>query len=284
MRASILLMSAPPPLFDPNLRDLRRARAARIGPELFLAAEAAAHVAERLEEINRTFPDRCIVAPSPEPWHQNGIEGRWIPDDDVLDLEPDSLDLIVHGLSLHAANDPVGQLVQCRRALRKDGLCLAVMFGGQTLHELRASLAQAEADLRGGLSPRVHPMGDIRELGALLQRTGFALPVSDSFNLTVTYSSPLALMAELRAMGETNAMAAQSRSFMRRDVLHAACAHYVSAFGTPDGRVPATFELVFLTGWAPDATQQKPLRPGSASARLADALGTTEKSAGEKPT
>jgi hypothetical protein len=179
-------------------------------------------------------------------------------------------------MGLHWANDPLGQLVQCRHALRPDGLFIAVLLGGRTLHELRSSLAEAETLVTGGLSPRVLPMGEIRDLGALMQRAGFALPVADSFNQTVHYSSFATLCADLRAMGETNALAARLRRFTGRTVLAAAEAIYRANFATPDDRLKATFDLVFLTGWAPHESQQQPLRPGSAKARLAEALGVPE--------
>jgi hypothetical protein len=183
---------------------------------------------------------------------------------------------------MHALNDPVGHLIQLRRALRPDGLLLATQFGGQTLAELRASLAEAEAECDGGFSPRVAPMAEIRDLGGLLQRAGFAMPVADSERLTVTYASPLHLMRELRAMGETNILIARRRRPLRRATLMRACEIYKQHFGTPEGRVRATFEIVFLTGWAPGPGQPQPLRPGSATALLADALGTTEIGTGEK--
>lgn len=269
-------MAAPPPLFDPNIAQLRLERSLKAGPVTFLHDEAASMVEERLQEVNRTFPDRSIVTSFREPWVNSGISANCVPVTDTLNLDTASLDLLVHGLALHNSNDPVGQLVQCRRALREDGLLIATMFGGQTLHELRSVMAQAETEVRGGLSPRIHPMGEIRDLGGLLQRAGFALPVADGFTLTVTYQSIFHLMRDLRGMGETNMLAQQDRRFMRRDVLAKAAEVYQSAFGLPDGRIPATFELVFLTGWAPAATQQKPLRPGSAAARLSDALETKE--------
>ncbi len=159
---------------------------------------------------------------------------------------------------------------------------LAALFGGQTLNELRTSLAEAEVECEGGLSPRVAPMAEIRDLGGLLQRAGFAMPVADSERLVVTYATPMHLMRELRAMGETNILTARRRQPMRRATLMRACAIYAEHFGAPDGRVRATFEIVFLTGWAPGPDQPKALRPGSATARLADALGAEEISAGEK--
>lgn len=275
-------MAAPPALFDPNLKDLRRARAGAVGFADFLHIEAREIVLERLSEVNRSFTDPLIVSPWPSLWsHWPGA--RIIPDHDTLEVAQGIHDLAIHGLCLHGANDPVGQLVQLRHALKPDGLMVAALFGGQTLHELRACIGQAESEIRGGLSPRVSPMGDIRDLGALLQRAGFALPVADSVRLTATYETPLHLMRELRAMGETNMMADQARGFLRRDVLARTLELYRESFSTDDGRVAATFEVVFLTGWAPAHDQQKPLKPGSAAARLADALNTQERSAGEKP-
>jgi SAM-dependent methyltransferase len=205
-----------------------------------------------------------------------------VADDETLDLAPGAHDLVIHALCLHWANDPVGQLVQCRRALRPDGFLLATLFGGETLADLRRALAEAEARLAGGLSPRVAPMAEIRDLGALLQRAGFAMPVADAERLTVTYATPLHLMRELRAMGETNILSARRRQPLRRATLTRACEIYASHFATAEGRVRATFEIVFLTGWAPAPDQPQPLRPGSANARLADALGVPEVSTGEK--
>jgi SAM-dependent methyltransferase len=199
---------------------------------------------------------------------------------DPLPLAPAAFDLVVSGLELHWANDPVGLLVQMRRALRPDGLMVAALLGGRTLHELRASLAEAEVETTGGLSPRIAPMGEVRDLGALLQRAGFAMPVADTERLTVSYETPVHLMRELRAMGETNVLTARRRVPLRRQTLARACEIYARNFPAGDGRVIATFEIVFLTGWAPAEGQPKPLRPGSARARLADALGTTEIGAG----
>ena len=199
-----------------------------------------------------------------------------IGDEDVLGLTLGQSDLVIHALCLHWANDPVGQLVQCRQALQADGLFLGVLFGGQTLHELRVCLAEAEALVTGGLSPRVLPMGEIRDLGALLQRAGFALPVADSFTKTVHYRDALHLMRDLRHMGEGNALAARLRTLTARRVFDRAAEIYREQFSEPNGDIRATFEIICLTGWAPHESQQKPLRPGSASQRLADALKTAE--------
>jgi hypothetical protein len=179
---------------------------------------------------------------------------------------------VIHALALHWADDPVGQVVQAARALRSDGLFIATLFGGQTLAPLRAALAEAEAEATGGLSPRVLPMAEIRDAGAILQRAGLALPVADMVPFDLDYPSPLALMRDLRAMGEGNALAGRLRRPTRRAVIVDAAARYAAACGNAGGRVAARFEVIVLTGWAPHESQQQPLRPGSAVARLADAL------------
>lgn len=267
-------MVSPPPLFSIQARARFRTRAKARGVADFLHQHAAAQLQERLEDVNKSFTKSAFVGWLPEVWQ--GFEpDEAVLDDEVLDLPTQEFDLMVHGLCLHSANDPIGQLVQMRRALKPDGLLLAALFGGETLHELRYALAQAEATVEGGLSPRVAPMGDVRDLGGLLQRAGLALPVADATSLTVTYETPLHLMRDLRAMGETNAMS-ERRGGLRRETLKKALEIYQAEFALPDGRIPATFEIIFLTGWAPSATQPKPLRPGSATARLAEALGTKE--------
>lgn len=262
------------PLTDRAALIRNRRRAAR-APVDFLHETARAEIEDRLSMVNKSFRAPAVVSGHPAPWQGLLPDTRMVSDDETLPLQEAAHDLVVHAMNLHWANDPVGQLIQSRRALRPDGLFLAVFPGGQTLHELRASLAQAESDLYGGLSPRVAPMGEVRTLGALLQRAGFALPVADTIPLTVSYASPLDLMRELRAMGEGNALNARRRQPTRRALIARACEIYEQNFGA-DGRIPATFELIVLTGWAPDPSQPKPLRPGSAKARLADALGARE--------
>ncbi len=257
------------PKMTPQLTDrpalaLHRARAR----EMFLQQEAVLEVEDRRALVKKSFTDAVVVSAFPQLWP----EYRVIADADVLDLTPESQDLVIHALSLHWANDLVGQLVQCRRALRPDGLFLGVMFGGQTLQELRAALAQAESEVTGGLSPRVVPMAEIRDLGGLLQRAGFALPVADSFTKRVEYRDAFHLMRDLRAMGEGNALAARLRHPTRRGVFARAAEIYQHSYATSEGRIPASFEIITLTGWAPHETQQKPLRPGSAVTRLEDAL------------
>lgn len=271
-----------PPMQMPELTDRtaltrNRARAlAHASPALFLQEDMIAEVQERLIEINRTFTAPAIVTGFPDLWRSAMPNAHIIPDDEVLTLDPGAHDLVIHGLCLHWAQDPVGQLIQCRRALRPDGLFLGALFGGQTLNELRAALAEAEAAITGGLSPRILPMAEIRDLGGLLQRAGFALPVADGATRRVLYRDMPHLMQDLRAMGEANALAARPRHLMRRAILAEAAQRYAAAFGTKEGRVAATFETIFLTGWAPDESQQKPLRPGSARTRLADALNAPE--------
>ncbi len=275
-------MQTPPDLFDHELLAQRRARADNFGVEgEFLHREIVDQVSERLEEVNKTFTDLAIIGPKAGLW-VDMLGGEAVQDLETLDLQESSLDLVINGLALHWANDPVGQLVQMRRALKPDGLMITAMFGGQTLNELRTSLAEAETEIEGGLSPRIAPMGEIRDLGGLIQRAGLALPVADSVSLTVTYETPLHLMRDLRAMGETNVMHARRKTPMRRETLMRAMDIYTEHFAEPDGRIPATFEIVFLTGWAPSETQQKPLRPGSAKSRLADALKVPELKAGDK--
>ena len=267
-------MQRPPDLTDRTALRRNRARAAR-DPALFLQELAADEVEDRLSLVNRTFTEPAIVTPWPDLWQARMPAAKIVDDSETLGLEPESHDLVIHALCLHWANDPVGQLIQARRALRPDGLLLATLFGGQTLVELRAVMAEAEAELTGGLSPRVAPMAEIRDLGGLLQRAGFALPVADSLTQTVTYGSATALMQDLRAMGENNALAQRQRRFARRGLMDRVDHRYADAFAK-DGRIPATFEIISLAGWAPSASQPQPLRPGSAAQRLADALGTDE--------
>ena len=287
------------PIFDRRLLVQRRNRAAdRIAGHDFLLARVADDLVERLSAVNRRF----ATAVSLGAYH--GLIGRRLrqlpgidlvtdveaagrlldlcdgprlqADEEALPFAEQSVDLIVSGLALHLVNDLPGALIQIRRALRPDGLLLAALLGGASLTELRAAFLIAEEELEGGASPRVAPFADVRDLGGLLQRAGLALPVADSDTVTVTYRDPLALMLDLRAMGATNALAERSRRPLRRATLARAVEVYRERFGLPDGRVPATFEIVTLTGWAPDPSQPKPLRPGSATTRLADVLGKGE--------
>jgi len=208
---------------------------------------------------------------------------RVVADEEALPFADNTLDLVVSGLSLQAVNDLPGALAQVRRALKPDGLFLAALLGGDTLAELRHSFAMAESELDGGVSPRVAPFPDLRDLGALLQRAGFALPVTDVDRITVRYATPLGLLHDLRRMGAANPLVERRRVPLRRATLMRAMEVYAARFADPDGRVRASFDIMWLSGWSPHESQQKPLRPGAAKKRLADALGTTEITAGEKP-
>ncbi|MGC3937974.1 methyltransferase domain-containing protein [Roseobacter sp. EG26] len=265
-------MNAPNALTDIVALQRQRVRATTH----FLQEIAADEVQDRLSMVNRSFTAPAIVTPFSQVWKNHLPEAIIFPDQEVLELAADEHDLVIHSLGLHWANDPVGQLIQCRRALKPDGLLIAASLGGQTLTELRSCLGQAEVSVTGGLSPRIAPMAEIRDLGALLQRAGFALPVADSVKLNVEYRDVWHLMRDLKAMGEGNALAARNRTPLKRQIVDVASRLYTDQYTTSNGRISATFEMVFLTGWAPDESQPKPLRPGSAQQRLADALAATE--------
>jgi SAM-dependent methyltransferase len=284
----------------------RERAAATMNAHDFLYREAAEELAARLFTVNRefglaadlgaghgalakalatAFPQIRVVAldTSLALLRQMAGDGlRAQAREDMLPLREGAFDLILSGLALHNLNDLPGALLQIRRALKPDGLFLAALLGGDSLIELRQAMMLAETDILGGVSPRVFPTADIRDLGGLLQRAGFALPVADCEKLTVIYPDALALMGELKAMGASNALAARSRKFTSRRLLARAAEIYAERFPAQDGRVRATFEFIYLSGWAPHESQQKPLRPGSAAARLADALGAVEHSAGDK--
>ena len=267
-------MSQPPRLTDRSALALRRARACEMGLATFLQDIARDEIEERRKEVNRTFTASAIVTDFPDLWTEGGA--KIIPADETLALEPGAHDFVLHAMSLHWADDPLGQIIQCRRALKPDGLFMSVAFGGQTLQELRTSLATAEINVTGGLSPRVLPMADVRDMGGLLQRAGLALPVADTLPQRVSYADIFALMRDLRAMGETNALTDRLRHPTRREIFAQAAEIYAQTHALEEGRVFATFELIFLAGWAPSEDQPKPLRPGSATTRLSDALGSTE--------
>lgn len=235
---------------------------------------AADEIQDRLREINRRFTAPAVVTGWPGFWAGVVPGARIVPDEPALDLDPGAHDLVIHAMALHWADDPVGQMIQCARALREDGLFIAVCPGGETLQGLRNALARAEAEETGGLSPRILPMGEIRDMGQLLGRAGLALPVADLVTQRASYPDLFHLARDLRAMGESNAMAARLRRPTRRAVFARAAAIMATENADCDdpSRIQARFDLVFLTGWSPSASQQKPLRPGSARTRLEDAL------------
>ena len=294
-----------PDIFDRQhiRRNLERAAPGAEGAD-FLVRHAAEELAGRLSAIKRSFNLAVDVG------SHHGVMARALRErmdglavlslsgtpalaracpapaavasEEVLPLKEGAFGLITSVLSLQLVNDLPGALIQIRRALAPDGLFLGALLGGDSLVELRQAFMLAEMETAGGVTPRVFPSADVRDLGGLLLRAGFALPVADSETLTVTYAHPLALMRELKAMGAANPLSARSRKPLRRDTLGRAATIYAERFSEPDGRVRATFEILYLCGWAPHESQQKPLKPGSAAARLADALGTKELPAGDK--
>jgi SAM-dependent methyltransferase len=296
-----------PLIFDRALVRRRRRRAQALGAPTFLLDRVAEELAERLGAVLRRFelavdlgtPGEAVRArlarlgsvgtivaadALAEPGaarEQTNIK-LVAADEEALPFADGALDLVVSALALQCVNDLPGALVQIRRALKPDGLFLAALAGGDTLTELRQSFAEAESEIEGGISPRVAPFADVRALGDLLRRAGFALPVADSDRYTLRYATPFALMHELRRMGAGNALVARRRMPLRRATLMRMAEIYSQRFADSDGRVRATFELVWLSGWAPHESQQQPLKPGSAQTRLADALGTREIPAGEK--
>jgi len=295
--------------FDRALWRSRRDRAAAtLAGADFLLREAEDRIVERLGDVKRRFPNAAIIGAgdgllAATLRGQFGIESllqidasavmaakaarvapdavTLVADEEALPLAEASLDLIIAPLTLHWTNDLPGSLIQMRRALKPDGLLMAAMFAGTTLQELRTHLTNAEVETTGGLSPRIAPMADLRDLGGLLQRAGLALPVADREVIPVRYANPLRLLSDLRAMGESNVMRERHKAPLRRDTIARMLELYAGT-ADADGNVIATFEIAFLHGWAPAPTQQQPLRPGSAKMRLADALGTEEREAGEK--
>lgn len=298
------MSDSPEQIFDRRLLIRRRARHAG-GAEAhdFLLRRAGEDISLRLDAVSREFPlalnlgahhgllsrlldekpqiGEVVSADACLPLLEQSRGKLVISDEEFLPFRQGALDLVVSGLSLHLVNDLPGALVQIRRALKPDGLFLAAVLGGRTLHELRHAFALAEEEIDGGVSPRVAPFADVRDYGSLLQRAGFALPVTDTDEVSVTYATPFELMNELRAMGAGNFMTERRKVPLKRRTLLRAAEIYAEAFPAKERRVAATFEIIYLTGWAPDASQPKPLRPGSARARLADALNTEERSTGE---
>lgn len=262
-------------LTDRAALERQRIRARNQGSGVdFLHRIARDEVEDRLSVVKRTFTKPAIITGWPEYWADLRPDARIISDTDTLDLTAGEHDLVIHAMSLHWANDPVGQLIQSARALKPDGLFIAALPGGETLASLRSALATAEAEITGGLSPRILPMAEIRDLGGLLSRAGLALPVADMLTQLVSYRNTLHLMQELRAMGEGNALDGRLRHTTRPSILRRAAEIHDRLHPDPDqaGRILARFDLIFLTGWSPDASQPKPLRPGSAKMSLAEAL------------
>jgi SAM-dependent methyltransferase len=277
-------MTGAPPLFDRGLAARRRARKAKPEPDI-LTRTIAEELVERLSFVNRRFEAACLIAAEPDAIAQRLLESgqvkaveRHTPSaGDDLSLPQGRFDAIFSVLDLQTFNDVPGALIQMRRALKPDGLLLACLFAGDTLMELRQSWLAAETAVTGGVSPRVAPMIDVRELGGLLQRAGLALPVADLDRTIVRYADPVALIHEIRELGLSNSLTGRSRAPVSRRLMAAAIGHYERNFADADGRIRATIEVAWITGWAPHESQQQPLKPGSAKARLADALKVDEK-------
>jgi SAM-dependent methyltransferase len=305
-------VTVPDPLlvFDRGVLRLRRERAARRwGDQAFLKREIASRLVERLADVRRTFPlaldlgchgdevagalagsktagsktvEHLIRADLGFGFAQRAKGPAIVADEEALPFAPSCFDLVLSAMDLHWVNDLPGALIQIGRILKPDGLFLAAMLGGGTLWQLRQALGAAESEIEGGLSPRVSPFADLRDAAGLLQRAGFALPVADSETIDVEYADPLSLMRDLGAMGEGNLVAERRRGLARRATMARAAGIYAERFTQASGRIAASFEILFLHGWAPHASQPKPLKPGTAAQRLADALGGVEQSAGEK--
>ena len=274
-------MSQNPAIFDRRLLRARQSRARALGPATFLLDRVAEEMGERLSVVLRQF-ERAVDLGTPNDALRrvlaaggkittlvaaslsvtaDGSSLAVAADEEALPFADASLDLVVSALALQFVNDLPGTLIQIKRALKADGLLLAAMIGGDSLSELREAFAEAESEIEGGISPRVSSFADIRDLGALLQRAGFALPVIDSDRVTVRYDNPLALMHDLRAMGATNILTERRRTPLKRATLQKMLEIYARRFADADGRLRATFEIVWLTGWAPHENQQKPLKP-----------------------
>src|SRR5271169_3704502 len=278
--------TAAPILFDRALLSARQNRARRAGPATFLLDRVAEDMAERLRAVLREFsdvadiwtPGETLTKPARDRFKSVARVDLQDSDRETLPLQPESLDLVVSALALQFVNDLPGVLTQIRRALRPDGLLLAAMIGGDTLTELRHSFAAAEAELEGGVSPRVAPFADLRDIGALLQRAQLALPVTDVDRIVVRYDSAFALMLDLRRMGATNILVERRRTPTRRATMLRMAQIYAERFADADGRIRATFDVIWLSGWAPHESQQKPLRPGSAKLGLEEAVKKTQRS------
>ncbi len=300
-------MDEPLHVFDRRAVRQHRARAAAgLAAHDFLFRDVAARLTDRLQDISRTFPCaldlgchtgglarllgsnggigtlvRCDLAPE---MARRAGDHAVAADEEALPFAAEAFDLVLSNLSLHWVNDLPGALLQIRQVLKPDGLFLAALFGGGTLVELRNCLMEAESEIAGGVSPRVSPFAELRDTAGLLQRAGFTLPVADRDTIIVSYENAFRLLADLRGMGEGNAVRERQRRFTRRAILLRAAELYQSRHAGPDGRINATFNVIFMHGWAPHPSQQTPLRPGSAQSRLATALETEEIPAGDKAT
>jgi len=269
-----------PMLFDRALLAARQRRARQLGAVEFLLERVVEDMEERLRAVLRDFSAVADLW-TPGDLLRGPVRGRFknivhvgLEDSpqEVLPLQPGSLDLVISGLAFQFVNDLPGVLAQISRALKPDGLLLAAMIGGDTLTELRHCFAAAEAECEGGVSPRVAPFADLRDVGGLLQRAGFALPVTDLDHMVVRYDNAFALMADLRRMGATNMLFERRRTPTRRATLLRMAQIYAERFADPDGRIRATYDVIWLSGWAPHESQPKPLKPGSATASLEAAV------------
>ena len=291
-------MPETPCLFDQLLLRTRLKRALKKGAADFLLERVADDFELRLQALARSFdtvadigtfgPHAALKLVASQHFKQIIRQaplaevlgtGAWqniIGETSLVPFAPQSLDAVISLLAFQWIDDLPGLLIQIKRALKADGLLIACLLGGQTLHELRESFARAEIECEGGLSPRVSPFADLRDIGALMQRAGFALPVVDTETITVRYQTPLALFADLRAMGGTNTLIERRKTPLRRKTLLRALEIYAENYSDADGRIRATFECLWVSGWTPHESQQKPLQPGSAKTRLADALNTKE--------
>ena len=295
-------------VFDRAAVRAHRERSAASWPQHdFLKREVAERLLDRLRDINRSFDialdlgchggtvaqllpsiqkvGRLIQCDVAAAMARQAAGTGWpalVADEEALPFGPQSFDLALSVLNLHWVNDLPGTLLQLRQSLKPDGLFLGALLGGESLHELRVALMEAELELTGGLSPRISPFAEVRDCGSLLQRAGFALPVVDQDEITVTYGDPFGLLRDLRGMAETNAVQERPRGLSRRALFARMAEIYAQRFAQPDGRIPITFQILYMTAWAPHEAQQQPLRPGSATTRLADALDTVERAAGDK--
>lgn len=287
-------------IFNRRLIRSRRDRfSAHIKDYNFLHNWAGEQIADRFEDIKREFPCSLFMSPRCDNNVTNKIknaagityplamdlsagmldhysDNKFLGDEEFLPIKKNSLDGVISILNLHTINDLPGALIQINRALKADGVFIGSMFGGETLFELREALNHAEMKIKGGISPRVAPFADKQQMGALMQRTGYALPVIDSELITISYDSIFALMKDVRFMAEGNAVSARSKTMTSRSIMMEAAKYYAENYSEADGKIFATFEIIFVIGWAPHESQQQPLRPGSAKQSLASALGTEE--------